>query len=54
VKKSFVDHNLATMIIRVSDIQEEGFAVDDAAAVGAPYADPRRSAVLKMLDMPEG
>lgn len=28
------------MIIRVSDIQEEGLAVDDAAAVGAPYADP--------------
>lgn len=28
------------MIIRVSDIQDEGLAVDDAAAVGAPYADP--------------
>ncbi|MBI2162119.1 MAG: DUF177 domain-containing protein [Candidatus Rokubacteria bacterium] len=28
------------MIIRVSDIQEDGLAVEDAAAVGAPYADP--------------
>lgn len=28
------------MIIRVSDIQDDGLAVDDATAVGAPYADP--------------
>lgn len=28
------------MIIRVSDIQEDGLVVDDAVAVGAPYADP--------------
>ncbi len=28
------------MIIRVSDIQEDGLTVADAAAVGAPYADP--------------
>jgi uncharacterized protein len=40
VKKSFVDQDLATMRIWVSDIQEDGLTVDDAAAFGAPFSDP--------------
>ena len=28
------------MIIRVSDIPQEGLTVDDAAAAGSPFADP--------------
>ena len=28
------------MLIRVSDIQDDGLTVDDATALGAPYSDP--------------
>ena len=28
------------MLIRVSDIQDDGLTVDDPTALGAPYSDP--------------
>lgn len=36
----FCDNDLASMLIRVSDIPDDGLTVDDTAALGAPYGDP--------------
>jgi uncharacterized metal-binding protein YceD (DUF177 family) len=39
-KNSFVDEELAVMIVRVPDIPAEGLSVTDATALGSVYRDP--------------
>ena len=39
-KNSFIDVELAAMIVRVPDIPSEGLSVTDAAVLGSVYKDP--------------
>jgi uncharacterized protein len=39
-KNSFVDEDLAVMIVRVPDIPTEGLSVSNASAMGSVYRDP--------------
>lgn len=43
------------MIIRVSELEDEGLTVDDPAAIGAPYADPSwRLDRVRLAVQPDG